>query len=125
MNYSDNFFYTKEHVWLKFLSDNKYQIGITNFAQDLLGDIVFIDIKPSEIILENQSMGVIESVKTASDFISPADGKILNINHDLIKMPELINDRPHESWICEILIIETFNKNCFLSKAEYLDQIKN
>ena len=56
MDYSDNFFYTKEHVWLKFLSDNKYQIGITNFAQDLLGDIVFIDIKPSEIILENQSM---------------------------------------------------------------------
>ena len=84
MNYSDNFFYTKEHVWLKFLSDNKYQIGITNFAQDLLGDIVFIDIKPSEIILENQSMGVIESVKTASDFISPADGKILNINHDYV-----------------------------------------
>jgi glycine cleavage system H protein len=123
MNYLDELFYTKEHVWLKYVDSHKYQLGITNFAQDLLGDIVFIDIKSNESIFLNQTMGIIESVKTASDLIAPVDGKISDINPNLIKNPELINDNPHETWICEILINDTFNENNFLNKKEYLEQI--
>ena len=125
MEYLDELFYTKEHVWLKYIDDHRCQLGITNFAQDLLGDIVFIDIKSDKKIFYNQPMGIIESVKTASDIIAPVDGKILNINPDLTKTPELINDRPHETWICEILINDIFNKNSFLSKEEYLAQVNN
>mgnify|MGYP002631580429 CR=1 FL=1 len=125
MNYSDKFFYTNEHVWLNHIIDNKYQVGITHFAQDLLGDIVFIDIKSNEPIFKNRPMGVIESVKTASDFISPADGSISAINQVVIKSPELINEKPHDMWICEILINKEFDKSSFLSCAEYLELIKN
>ena len=125
MDYLDELFYTKEHVWLKYIDDHRCQLGITYFAQDLLGDIVFIDIKSNEKISTNESMGTIESVKTASDIIAPVDGKILNINQDLIKNPELINDKPHETWICEIQFNDVFNKNKFLKKDEYLSQINN
>lgn len=74
MNYLEELFYTKEHVWLKYIDGNRYQLGITYFAQDLLGDVVFIDIKSNEKIFTNQPMGIIESVKTASDIIAPVDG---------------------------------------------------
>jgi glycine cleavage system H protein len=121
----EELFYTKDHVWLKYIEDNRYQLGITYFAQDLLGDIVFIDIKSDEKIFTNQPMGIIESVKTASDIIAPVDGEISNINQDLIQNPELINDKPHETWICEIIINDIFNKNIFLNKEEYLQQINN
>ena len=125
MNYLEELFYTKEHVWLKYIDGNRYHLGITYFAQDLLGDIVFIDINASEEIFANRPMGIIESVKTASDIIAPVDGKILNINQDLTKAPELLNDKPHETWICEILINDIFNKNDFLRKAEYLEIINS
>ena len=123
MDYLEELFYTKEHVWLKYIDDNKCQLGITNFAQDLLGDIIFIDIKSNEKIFSNQPMGIIESVKTASDIIAPVDGQILRINQDLTKTPELINDKPHETWICEILINDIFNGDNFLRKKDYLEQI--
>jgi|TARA_B110000971_G_scaffold197498_1_gene213407 glycine cleavage system H protein len=125
MDYLEELFYTNEHVWLKYIDNNKYRLGITYFAQDLLGDIVFIDINASEEIFANRPMGIIESVKTASDIIAPVDGKILNINQDLTKAPELLNDKPHETWICEILINDIFNKNDFLRKAEYLEIINS
>jgi len=125
MDYLEELFYTKEHIWLKYIDDYRCQLGITYFAQDLLGDIVFIDIKSDEKIFTNKSMGTIESVKTASDIIAPVDGKILSFNQVLTKTPELINDKPHETWICEILINDVFNKNNFLNKTEYLEQIDN
>lgn len=125
MNYLEELFYTKEHVWLKYIDGNRYQLGITYFAQDLLGDVVFIDIKPNEKIFTNQPMGIIESVKTASDIIAPVDGEISNINQDLIQNPALVNDKPHETWVCEIIINDIFNKNSFLNKEEYLEQINN
>ena len=125
MDYLEELFYTNEHVWLKYIDNNKYRLGITYFAQDLLGDTVFIDINASEEIFANRPMGIIESVKTASDIIAPVDGKILNINQDLTKAPELLNDKPHETWICEILINDIFNKNDFLRKAEYLEIINS
>lgn len=123
MDYLEELFYTKEHIWLKYINDHRCKLGITYFAQDLLGDIVFIDIKSDKKIFYNQSMGIIESVKTASDIIAPVDGKILNINPDLTKTPELINNKPHVTWICEISINDIFNKNNFLRKKDYLDQI--
>jgi|TARA_B110000967_G_scaffold198953_1_gene232724 glycine cleavage system H protein len=125
MDYLEELFYTKEHVWLKYIDDHRCQLGITYFAQDLLGDIVFIDIKSNEKISTNQPMGIIESVKTASDIIAPVDGEILKINQVITKTPELINDNPHETWICEIKINDVFNKNNFLKKTEYLKQINN
>ena len=72
--------FTKDHIWFKSISDDLYQVGVTDYAQDLLGDIVFIELKENEIINSGDAFGVIESVKTASDLISPSDLKITKIN---------------------------------------------
>ena len=125
MNYIDDLFYTKEHVWIKSYKDNQYSLGITNFAQDLLGDIVYIDLTLGKKFNSNDSIGTIESVKTASDIIAPADGEIILINQDTIKNPEKINESPHENRLCRISLNLEINKENYLSKQEYLTLIKD
>ncbi|MDA0941448.1 MAG: glycine cleavage system protein H [Proteobacteria bacterium] len=108
--------FTKDHIWVKSISDDLYQVGVTDYAQDLLGDIVFIELKENEIINSGDAFGVIESVKTASDLISPSDLKITKINHELMDNLTSVNDSPYESWICEIKSLSQFET---ISKAEY------
>jgi glycine cleavage system H protein len=108
--------FTKDHIWVKSISDDLYQVGVTDYAQDLLGDIVFIELKENEIINSGDAFGVIESVKTASDLISPSDLKITKINHELMDNLTSVNDSPYESWICEIKSLSRFET---ISKAEY------
>ena len=125
MDYLDDLLYTKEHIWIKHYKENQYSLGITNFAQDLLGDIVYIDLTLGNKFNLNTSIGTIESVKTASDIIAPADGEIALINQDILNSPEKINEQPHESWICRISLYEKISQKNYLNKEEYLALIED
>lgn len=101
MNNSDDYFYSEFHVWLEEQSDGIFTLGITEHAQNSLGDIVFVEL-PSEgqQFAAGESCAVIESVKSASDVIMPINGEIIAINQQLVEMPELINQEPfNNGWV--------------------------
>ena len=125
MDYIDDLFYTKEHIWIKPFKENEYLLGITNFAQDLLGDIVYVDLALGNKFNIDSSIGSIESVKTASDIVAPASGEIILINADIVNSPEKINTNPHEVWLCQISLDNEFNKENYLTKESYLSLIEN
>ena len=103
---------------------NKFYLGISNFAQETLGDIVFVDVKNGIEVSKNNALGVIESVKTASDIVCPQDGVIISINENLTSSPELINEKPHETWICEIEFTNEVMPKDYLSLEDYEDLVK-
>lgn len=126
MNIPDNLKYTKEHEWLK-LDGNIGYVGITDFAQSELGDIVFVDIKPdlTEIKM-GEPFGTIEAVKTVSDLYAPVDGKILEINPKINSEPQLINSDPYgEGWIIKIEVTNPQQVNDLLNAEEYKAQLSN
>lgn len=100
MNLPAQLRYTSHHLWVESLADGTVRAGITDHAQETLGDIVFVD-TPSvgSRIEQGQPCGVIESVKTASDLHAPLSGTVLDINPDLQLSPERINEAPYATWI--------------------------
>ena len=123
MAYPDNILYSKDHIWLK-PNGGSYILGITDFAQDLLGDIVYIEINKYSEFKKNQALGTIESVKTASDIIAPENGKIILINPEIGSAPEKINEDPFKIWVCHVEFMNDVKETNFLSKDKYLDLIK-
>ena len=123
MAYPDNIIYSKDHIWLKPNGDS-FILGITDFAQDLLGDIVYVEINKNSDFKKDQALGSIESVKTASDIIAPENGKIVLINPEIETSPEKINEDSFEIWICQVEFINNIQVADFLSKEKYLDLIK-
>lgn len=124
MNVPENLKYTKEHEWIK-VEGNVGIIGITDYAQSELGDIVFVDINPelTEITI-NESFGTIEAVKTVSDLFAPVSGKILEINPKLGDEPQLINSDPYgEGWILKVEISDLSQLNDLLNAEAYKSQI--
>jgi glycine cleavage system H protein len=96
--------YTKEHEWVKVLSDNLVRIGITDFAQAQLGDIVFVEL-PQEgaNVTADESIGSVESVKTVSDIFCPVNGVVKSVNKTLETSPEVVNTNPYEDgWLTEV-----------------------
>jgi len=89
-----------------------------------LGDIVFVDVKNGIKVSKNNALGVIESVKTASDIVCPQDGVIISINENLTSNPELINEKPLETWICEIEFSEEIVPKNYLSLEDYEALVK-
>lgn len=124
MNYEENLLFTKDHVWMKKLHGNFFQLGITNFAQDLLGDIVFVEMHLNREVAGGESLGSIESVKTASEIICPNSCKVQSVNEEILKTPELINDAPYETWICEVEFITEIKSENFLTHKMYQESIK-
>ncbi|MEI6869063.1 MAG: glycine cleavage system protein GcvH [Methylophilaceae bacterium] len=125
MNIPNTLIYTAEHLWIKSIGESIYEIGITHYAQDLLGDIVFVELPELQSqILRNVAFGVIESVKTASDLIGPLNGVITEINSIIQKSPEAINDQPYKNWICKIYSLDDLtNKELFLDASRYNELI--
>ena len=121
MNIPNTLIYTPQHLWIKSIGDGTYEIGITDYAQNLLGDIVFVEVPELKSqIVRDISFGVIESVKTASDLIGPLNGVMMEINPNIEKFPELINDKPYETWICKISSQDDINnKVLFLDASQY------
>ena len=100
MNFPSELKYTKDHEWIK-IEGNDAIVGITDFAQRELGDIVYIDINTvGQEVVENEVFGTVEAVKTVSDLFMPATGTVLEINQKLDSSPELVNQDPYgEGWM--------------------------
>ena len=102
MNYPVELKYTKDHEWLKMEGDIAV-IGITDFAQDALGDVVFINLpEVGDTVTAGESFGDVESVKAVSDVNSPVTGVVLEINEELIDSPDLLNEDPYGAWIIKV-----------------------
>ncbi len=124
MNFPENLKYTKEHEWVKVEGNTAY-VGITDFAQSELGDIVYVDIDPDlSEITAGESFGTIEAVKTVSDLYAPVTGKVLEINPKLEDEPELINSDPYgEGWILKVELENTDQVNELLDSSGYKNLI--
>ena len=117
--------YTREHEWLK-VDGTKGVVGITHFAQDQLGDVVFVEVPAlgTELATEN-TFGVVESVKTVSDLYAPVSGKVASVNKDLEANPELVNQDPYgKGWMIEIELSDSGQIEGLLSAADYEAFIK-
>lgn len=120
MNIPINLKYTNEHEWV-LVDGNVGTIGLTDYAQGELGDVVFVDIDPSLAeIKKGQSIGSIEAVKTVSDVYAPFSGKVLEMNGNLSNNPEIINSDPYgEGWILKVEISDSSELNDLLDAAGY------
>jgi len=124
MNIPENLKYTKEHEWV-LVEGNIGIIGITDYAQSELGDVVFVDIDEnlSEIV-KGSSCGTIEAVKTVSDIFAPFSGKVIEVNFALKDNPELLNSDPYgQGWIIKAEISDQSDLNDLLSPDEYRNLI--
>jgi glycine cleavage system H protein len=112
--------YHKEHTWVK-VSNRKVTIGITHYAQEALGDIVYIDLPEVDINIEvNSEIGEIESTKATSSIISPISGRVIEVNEELSEAPEIINEDPYgKGWIAIIEIDDITEINDLMDASEY------
>lgn len=102
MKVIEGLFYTEDHEWIK-VDGNKAQVGITDFAQKALGDIVFVELPEiDDEFSAGDTFGVIESVKAASDAYIPVDGKVTGANDAIVDDPALLNSDPYENWMIEV-----------------------
>ncbi|MGY3748985.1 glycine cleavage system protein GcvH [Vagococcus acidifermentans] len=110
--------YLKTHEWVKFIDDTTAQVGITDFAQEQLGDIVFVELpEPGDEVEKGEQVAEVESVKTVSDIYSPFTGVISKINEDLEDSPEKVNEEPFSSWLFEVEQITDSEE--LISAADY------
>ncbi len=126
MNIPQNLKYTKDHEWIK-VEGNVGTIGITDFAQGELGDIVYVDIAQdiSELTI-GESFGTIEAVKTVSDMYAPVTGKVLELNKKLNDEPQLVNTDPYgDGWIIKVELSVASQLNDLLDATAYSSQIGN
>jgi glycine cleavage system H protein len=119
MAFPSDYKYTKEHEWLK--SDGKTAtVGITSYAQDSLGDIVFVDLpKVGTELAAGKTFGSVESVKAVSDLYAPASGTVTEVNGELAMAPEKINKDAHSAWMIKIALKNPGDLNSLLSAADY------
>jgi glycine cleavage system H protein len=119
MSYPTDFKYTKEHEWIK-PEGSSATIGITTYAQESLGDIVFVDApKVGTEIKAGTTFGSVESVKAVSDLFAPASGTVTEVNAELATAPEKINKDAHGSWLVKIKLKDPNELNSLLSSADY------
>jgi glycine cleavage system H protein len=124
MNFPEELFYTKDHEWVK-LEGNIATIGITEFAQHELGDIVYVDINTVGKTLASQEVfGTVEAVKTVSDLFLPVAGKVIEINAGLDAAPELVNSDPYgEGWMVKMEVESVDEVKTLMSAAAYGDLV--
>ncbi len=119
MAYPDDRKYTKEHEWIM-ADGTSASIGITNYAQESLGDIVFVDLpKIGSDIAIGKMFGSVESVKAVSDLFAPASGTVTAVNDTLATSPEKVNQDAHASWMLKITLSNAGELNSLLSAADY------
>ncbi len=111
--------YTKEHEWIE-LDGNLGTVGITDYAQSTLGDIVFVDLpNVGDPVTANQTFGSVESVKAVSDLYSPVSGKVTEINAELATSPDKVNEDAYAAWMIKVELADTAQYNALLSAADY------
>tara|TARA_B100000927_G_scaffold268463_1_gene243252 strand:+ start:189 stop:569 length:381 start_codon:yes stop_codon:yes gene_type:complete len=124
MNIPEELKYTEEHEWVR-IEDNIAIVGITDFAQGELGDIVYLEIDTLDSQIDsNEVFGTVEAVKTVSDLFMPIAGKVIEVNPNLEDKPELVNEDPYgEGWIIKIDISEQSQIDSLLSPSDYKNLI--
>jgi glycine cleavage system H protein len=119
MPYPENYRYTREHEWIQ-LEGSIGLIGITDYAQNSLGDIVYVDVpKVGDAVTANATFGSVESVKAVSDLYSPVTGKVTETNESLKASPDKINEAPHTTWIIKVELGDPAEFQKLLTAAEY------
>lgn len=120
MNFPDNIKYTKDHEWVRVEGSHAY-IGITDFAQSELGDIVYVDINTQgETLKQEEIFGTVEAVKTVSDLFMPIDGEIVELNSKLADTPDAVNNDPYgNGWMVKIKITNPAQINDLMDAAAY------
>ncbi|HEV2714526.1 MAG TPA: glycine cleavage system protein GcvH [Terriglobales bacterium] len=119
MAYPTDFKYTKEHEWIE-ADGNSATVGITDYAQESLGDIVFVEMpKVGAELSAGKAFGTVESVKAVSDLYAPASGTVTEVNNELATAPEKINKDAHSTWIMKIKLKDPGELNSLLSAADY------
>ena len=124
MNIPEELRYTEEHEWVK-LNGNVATVGITDFAQSELGDIVYLEIDTLDSeINSNDVFGTVEAVKTVSDLFMPVNGKVIEVNSSLEDNPEVVNDDPYgDGWIIKIEVSNPSDIDALMSSEEYKNLI--
>ncbi|MFC4803264.1 glycine cleavage system protein GcvH [Neobacillus sp. GCM10023253] len=120
-NATANLLYSKEHEWVLLLGENRVRIGISDYAQHQLGDIVFVE-NPAEgdELTANETIGTIESVKAVSDIYSPVSGTVVSVNEELESAPETINEQPYDGgWLVEVELSNPEELESLLNEDDY------
>jgi len=124
MAYPAGYKYTKEHEWID-LAGERGKIGITDYAQQRLGDVVYIELpEVGARLKEGQSFGTIESVKAVSELFAPVSGEVVAVNDGLKDKPEPVNTDPHGAWMVGIRLASPAQADDLLSAAAYIDLVK-
>jgi len=119
MPYPTNYHYTREHEWIS-VDGAIGSIGITDYAQNSLGDIVYVDApKVGDTVAANATFGSVESVKAVSDLFSPVSGKVTAVNEELKTAPDKINENAHDTWIIKVELSNPAQLNTLLDAAAY------
>ncbi|MDR2146683.1 MAG: glycine cleavage system protein GcvH [Tannerella sp.] len=124
MNTPTNLLYAKTHEWVEMTGDTTARIGISDFAQHELGDLVFVNLPaPGDSVTVGQAFADVESVKAVSDVLSPVTATVSAINEEVINSPEIINEDPYGSWFIEVENIS--DKTALMTPDEYEEFCKN
>jgi len=124
MAYPAGFKYTKDHEWIELTGDNG-KVGITDYAQQQLGDVVYVELpEVGAKLKQGQSFGTIESVKAVSELYSPVTGEVVQVNTALKDKPETVNKDPHASWMVVIKLANPGEAGALLDATQYQDLVK-
>jgi glycine cleavage system H protein len=120
MEFPEDLRYTKDHEWLR-VEGGEAVVGITEFAQDALGDVVFVELPAvGAVLAQGQVFGVVESNKTVSDLYAPAGGRVVAVNHELRDAPERVNEDPYgDGWMIRIALARRDDLDALLDAARY------
>ena len=120
MNFPDNIKYTREHEWIRLEGETAY-VGISDFAQEELGEIVYVDItSQGESLGQGETFGTIEAVKTVSDLFMPVGGEVLEVNAELEDAPQLVNEDAYgKGWLIKVSVSDPSELDSLLSAEEY------
>ena len=122
--YPPDYRYTKDHEWIK-VTGSKGRVGITDYAQKQLGDVVFVELpEPGRTVTQGQSCGTIESVKAVSELYSPASGKVVEANPLLASKPETVNSDPHGAWLYVVELSNPAEVDSLLTSDQYTNLVK-
>ncbi|MFW5889509.1 MAG: glycine cleavage system protein GcvH [Bacillota bacterium] len=120
----EGLYYSENHEWVKVLEDDVVLVGISDFAQSELGDVVFVDLpEEGDELIQGEEFGAVESVKAASDLIAPISGEIIEVNEDLVSEPEKVNQEPYEAWFVKVKLNNSEELDNLLDHKAYKEEI--
>ena len=126
MEYPDDLKYTKEHEWAR-LSDGRVTVGVTDYAQDALGEVVFLELPEIDAdVSKEDAFGVIESVKAANDLFAPVSGRVVEVNGTVVESPEMVNTDPYgEGWLIAVEPSDLAELDDLMTAKEYAEYVRS